>query len=120
MASIAQRVILRWFTPGFAAGQRALVERFTADFVAIDVPGYAACCEAIAKMDLVPDLASIRAPTLVITAADDLAIPPENGAAVAAAVAGSRLIRVDNAAHLATVERSEMITPLLVEHLVSD
>jgi 3-oxoadipate enol-lactonase len=120
MASIAERVISRWFTPGFAAGQRVLVERFTADFVAIDVPGYAACCEAIAEMHLVPDLALIRAPTLVITAAADLAIPPEHGTAVSAGIAGSRLICVDNAAHLATVERSEMITPLLVEHLVSD
>jgi 3-oxoadipate enol-lactonase len=120
MASIAQRVISRWFTPGFAARQGALVERFTANFVAIDVPGYAACCEAIAEMDLVADLALIRAPTLVITAADDLAIPPEHGAAVSAGIAGSRLVGVDDAAHLATVERAEMITPLLVEHLVSD
>lgn len=120
MASIAQRVIARWFTPGFAAGHRVLVERFTADFLAVDVSGYAACCEAIAAMDLVPDLALIRAPTLVITGADDLAIPPENGAAIATAIAGSHLVGIDNAAHLATVERSEMITPLLVEHLVSD
>ena len=120
MAPIAQRVISRWFTPGFAAGNPVLVERFTADFVATEAPGYAACCDAIAEMNLVSDLALIRAPTLVVTATDDLAIPPEHGTAVSVGIAGSRLVCVDNAAHLATVERSETITPLLVEHLVND
>jgi 3-oxoadipate enol-lactonase len=35
---------------------------------AADAEGYAGCCEAIAVMDQRPDLAAVRAPTLVIAA----------------------------------------------------
>jgi 3-oxoadipate enol-lactonase len=116
MDAIATPVIARWFTPGFPAQHPAVITGLRAAFVAADVEGYARCCEAIAEMDLRASLPSIACPTLVITAADDLAIPPAHGAAIAGAV-GARLVCVERAAHLAVVERAATITPLLVDHL---
>ena len=43
-----------------------------------DPGGYAACCGAIERMDLRDALPSIAAPTLVVSAADDQAAPPEH------------------------------------------
>lgn len=117
MQSIAATVISRWFTPDFRAREAPLVERMTEEFVATDAEGYARCCEAIALMDLRPELGLIRCPTLVISGVGDQAIPPEQGAEIAAAVAGSRFVRVERAAHLAPIERADIITPLLLDHL---
>lgn len=119
MSPIATPVISRWFTDRFRHDKPHIVEAMTASFLSSDVEGYALCCEALATLDLRPALAMVDAPTLVVTGADDQAIPPEHGAAIAAAVAGSRLVCVDHAAHLATIERADTITPLLLEHLVT-
>ena len=118
MSAVATPVISRWFTDRFCNEMPDVVEALTASFRSIDAEGYALCCEALAFLDLRPALALIESPTLVVTAADDHATPPDHGAAIAAAVAGSRLVCVEHAAHLATVERADRITPLLLEHLV--
>jgi pimeloyl-ACP methyl ester carboxylesterase len=45
-------------------------------------------------MDLRPSLSHIRCPTLVIHGADDHAILPENGATIAASIAGRISLRL--------------------------
>jgi 3-oxoadipate enol-lactonase len=119
MASIADRVIARWFTPEFHEHRAQTVTSMRAAFVATNAEAYARCCEAIAAMDLRPSLSHIRCPTLVFHGADDHAILPEHGAAIAAAIAGSRFVPVDRAAHLATIERADVTTALLLDHLVT-
>src|ERR1700689_4151640 len=66
MASVVGQSIGRWFPPSFAA-----------ELTSADPAGYAACCLAIGGMDLRSDLAHVKAPTLVISGADDPATPPE-------------------------------------------
>ncbi|GAA1808814.1 3-oxoadipate enol-lactonase [Luedemannella flava] len=115
LASIADAVLARWFTPGFDPGPapRAMLLGTPAD-------GYAACCEAIAAMDLRADLPRIAAPTLVIAAADDLAIPPALGAEIAATVPGARFAVVPGAAHLAALQRPDAVTDLFARHLAGE
>jgi 3-oxoadipate enol-lactonase len=115
--AVADTVVGRWFTPGFAARDRATVEAHRAMLVGIDDEGYAACCDAIGAMDLRPRLVDISAPTLVIAGADDPATPPELGEEIAAGIAGSRLEIVPDAAHLANVEQAERVTELIMGHL---
>jgi 3-oxoadipate enol-lactonase len=116
LASIAGPVVSRWFTPGFAIAHPEVVERHRSMLLAASVDGYAACCEAIAEMDQRARLAQISAPTLVIAAREDLAIPPPHSEAIAAAVPAARFELIDDAAHLASVEQPAVITRLLVEH----
>jgi 3-oxoadipate enol-lactonase len=78
--------------------------------------GYAACCEAIAAMDLRPVLAAVRAPTLVVVGAHDPATPLPHGRLIADGVPGARL-EVVAGAHLATVEDADRCTALLLDHL---
>jgi 3-oxoadipate enol-lactonase len=82
--------------------------------------GYAACCDAIRTLDLRDDLPAIRARTLVVAGADDLATPPEHGRAIAGRIPDARLEVLSPAAHLANVEQAEAVTDLLLDHLADE
>ena len=81
--------------------------------------GYAGCCEAIAKLDLRQELSAVTARTLVIAGADDPATPPAKLEEIADGMPDARLLVVPHAAHLANVERPDVVTPALLEHLRS-
>jgi 3-oxoadipate enol-lactonase len=101
----------RWFTPAYP--DRA---RFGRMFRACDPAGYAACCEAIATMDVQDGLAGITAPTLVIAGRDDPATPPAHAERIAGAIPGARLEVLPDAAHLANAEQPEAVNRLFQEH----
>lgn len=115
--AIADAVVQRWLTPAFARERPEVAAGLRATLAAQPPEGYAACCGAIERMDLRPVLGAIRAPTLVVAAADDPSTPPEHGRAIAAAVPGARFELVADAAHLASVQRPETVTALLLDHL---
>jgi 3-oxoadipate enol-lactonase len=116
-ASVAEAVVSRWVTPAYAAEHPAEIARLEAMVAATPDEGYAASCAAIAEMDLEDDLARIAAPTLVIAGADDLALPPDNGARIAARITGSRMTVVPHAAHLGNIEQPAEFTALIAGHL---
>jgi 3-oxoadipate enol-lactonase len=116
MAAVADTVLGRWFTPAFAESPSAQTVR--ADLLSTPVEGYAGCCEAIAAMDLRPLLGAIQAPTLVIAGAEDPATPIDHAEAIAAGVPGpARVEVVAGAAHLASVERPDEVSRILLAHL---
>jgi 3-oxoadipate enol-lactonase len=115
--AIADVVLGRWFTPGFAEAHPEVIERMRATLLATPREGYAGCCEAIAAMDLTSDLPSITAPTLVISAVDDPSIPPEHGRRIAELIPGARFELVENARHIASIEQADLITALIQEFL---
>jgi 3-oxoadipate enol-lactonase len=115
-ASVVDDVVPRWFTPTFRQAAPDQVKRAVAMLEATPDEGYAGCCEALAAMDLRPDLAAITAPTLVIAGGDDPATPPRHAEAIVAGIGDARLEVVAGAAHLASVEQPGRITRLLVDH----
>ncbi|AWS47466.1 3-oxoadipate enol-lactonase [Streptosporangium sp. 'caverna'] len=114
-ASITEAAVGRWFTPGF--GGR---EPYVAMLSGISDEGYAACCGAIGAMDLRPDLPRIKAPTLVLAGADDPATPPEHAERIVSGIAGSRLVVLAGAAHLANVERPDAVSQHLIRHFMEE
>jgi 3-oxoadipate enol-lactonase len=114
---IADAVVARWFTPGWASEHAELVKVLREMLASSPVEGYASCCEAIAGLDLRPELPLIRAPTLVISGADDTAIPPVHQQAIADAVRGARLKIVPDAAHIPSVQHPARVTELILNHL---
>ncbi len=117
MAAIAEMVPARWFTPGFIARQPAAVALVVGMLLGTDPAGYAGCGEAIAGMDLRPALGAIKAPTLVISGAEDQAAPPWQGAMTATGIAQSRLRVIRGASHLAPYQVPGPVTALISEHL---
>ncbi len=118
-ASIADAVVQRWFSPGWAAAHPHAVAAAVAQVAGTSDEGYAGCCEALRVWDHRPRLGAITAPTLVIAGATDPATPVEPHArTLAEGVPGARLEVLD-AAHLATIERAEQATALIAEHAAS-
>jgi 3-oxoadipate enol-lactonase len=117
METIAEAVLARWFTPGFVERHPGVVGWARRLLFTTPPEGYAGCCAAIGKMDLIPVLGRITAPTLVIAGAEDPATPPDHGALIAAGIPGARLTVVPGAAHLANVEQPDEIDRLLPEFL---
>ncbi|HEX5195010.1 MAG TPA: 3-oxoadipate enol-lactonase [Solirubrobacteraceae bacterium] len=110
---LADAVVARWFTKPFAAANPDVVARHRAMVAATDPGGYAACCEAIAAMDLRQGLPSVRVPALVVSGAQDPSIPAEHGRAIARSIPGARFELLDPAAHVASVERADAVNELV-------
>jgi 3-oxoadipate enol-lactonase len=115
--AVADAVVSRWVTPGFATAHRACIRRLCAMVAATPAEGYAACCEAIGRMAIEDELHRIAAPTFIIAAGDDRATPPDHAAHIAARIPGARMAVIAGAAHLATVERPDRIARLVLRHL---
>jgi 3-oxoadipate enol-lactonase len=111
-ASIADFAVDRWFTPAFTDH-----DPYVAMLAATPDEGYAACCAAIAAMDLRPLLKRIESPTLVISGHDDPATPPEHGRLIADSIPDARFVELADASHLASVEQPTEVTMLLLDHL---
>jgi 3-oxoadipate enol-lactonase/4-carboxymuconolactone decarboxylase len=116
-APLLDRLLGRWFTPGFPADHPEAADLVARMLAAVDPEGYAHCCEALAGMDLRPALAAVTAPTLVLAGRDDPVCPPAMALALHEGIAGSSLVVLPGAAHLANVEQAEAFTAALVDHL---
>ena len=117
VADIADGVVARWFTDDFQRTAPDAVAQMRDMIAATPPEGYASCCEAIVAWDSRSRLASITAPTLVISGAQDPATPPEHGRVLADGIPGARFEVLDDAAHLASYQRAEVVTPVLAEHV---
>lgn len=118
--AVTEASLERWFTSALRGRRPEVVERMEKELLEIDPEGYAGCCEAIADTDLRPQLATIAAPTLVITAEDDLSTPPDHGRLIAEQVQDGTCLMLSPARHLANVERPEEVNHALLEHLVAE
>jgi 3-oxoadipate enol-lactonase len=115
-APLAPTIAGRWLTPAYAAEHPDLVARLEAMIAGCDDEGYAACAEVVARIDLRDDLALISAPTLVISGAEDQALPPKHQQAIADGIPGAELLTVSPGAHLANLERTPEVTGALLGH----
>ncbi len=115
--AVAAAVVGRWYTEAYRRSRPDVTAAAEAMVASTPAEGYAACCEAIASMDLTADLGRIGAPTLAIAGAADPATPPEHLERIARAIPGARLLVVDDAAHLANAEQPEQVTAAILHHL---
>ena len=109
----------RWFTTGFQDSHSDVAGKVAEEFRTIDRDGYAACCEAIGRMDLRPLLHRIDTPTTVIAGREDPATPVEMAQALHTGIAGSRLVVLSPAAHLLAVEQPERVVAELRRDLTA-
>jgi 3-oxoadipate enol-lactonase len=117
-AALSAGAVERWVTPAFLAERPDVADWLRAMVASIPDDGYAACCEAIRDMDLLDRLGAIEAPTLVIAADDDPATPPDSHARlIVSGIAGARLVVLEGARHLASVERPDDFTRAVLDHL---
>jgi 3-oxoadipate enol-lactonase len=119
MAALAGMVVPRWFTARFLASEPERVETVVAMLKGTAPEGYAGCGEAIAALDLRPQLGNVKAPTLVVSGAEDIAAPPSVGAFTARNIPGARLTVIQAASHFAHYEKPGPVTNALLTHFQS-
>jgi 3-oxoadipate enol-lactonase/4-carboxymuconolactone decarboxylase len=117
MASIADAVLARWFTPGFFAKKTSRVATARSTLLAVDPTGYVGCCAAIRDMDLTPLAPRIRVPTLVVTATHDVSTPRAQGEALARAIPDASITELPFA-HIALLEAPGRFVDALLRFLV--
>lgn len=120
VAAVADAVVGRWFTPSFLDSSPTTVEQFRSMLTETSSEGYAACCDALAGLDLTDTLSGIRASTLVLTGSEDPVAPPDLGAQLAASIPGASHAVIAGAAHIANVEQPEAFTAHVLEHLTRE
>jgi 3-oxoadipate enol-lactonase len=105
----------RWFAPEFrhSPAAEACLEQLR------EVPddAYARCAEAVGAFDFRGELGRVEAATLVLGGEEDPVASPEVIRALADGIRGSSTALVPGASHLANVERPELVTAALLEHL---
>ena len=119
MAAITDMVVPRWFTPSFVSRSPDEVAAVLGMLRGTNPEGYVGCAEAIATMDLRPLLGPVKAPTLVLSGAEDPAAPPSAGGFTARGIAGSRLVVIRGASHLAHYEKPGPVTDALLSHFLA-
>ncbi|WP_428395145.1 3-carboxy-cis,cis-muconate cycloisomerase [Lichenicoccus sp.] len=117
MAAVAPAVIGRFFGPDFRKAHPDVASEFLRRLVSMPADGYAACCAALRDADLTARLGAIASPTLVIGGSHDESTPPALAEALAAGIAGARLLIID-AAHLSNLECPAVFNDALREHLL--
>jgi 3-oxoadipate enol-lactonase/4-carboxymuconolactone decarboxylase len=117
MAELADTAPNRWFPPDSAARTRPETAELIATHKAVDPAGYAACCDAIAVLDLTPALKDISARTLVIAGRQDVATPPAHARELADGIGDrSTLIELPGVGHLAPYEAPVHVASALADH----
>ena len=109
--------IERWFTAPFRERGAADIEPIRRMIRKTGLPGYVGCCRAIQAMDQTAMLSAITTPTLIIVGADDPSTPVAASETIHRAVAGSELVVLDDAAHLANIEQAEAFNRAVIGFL---
>jgi 3-oxoadipate enol-lactonase len=110
--SVAREALDRWFTPAYADR-----EPFLRMQLQTPREDYALGLEAIGEFDFRDRLGEVRAPTLVIAGAQDTATPTADAELIASEIPGAQLRVLEDAAHLANVERADAFNLAVLEHL---
>lgn len=111
LAFLEEGTRARFLPPG--ADGSAAADAVVDDLLALDPHGYAAMCESIAELDLAADAARVHARAVVLSARDDLAVPPSNSDELAATIPGARLSRVETGGHLLPVSRPDLVATIV-------
>jgi 3-oxoadipate enol-lactonase len=114
VGAVSDLVVERW---GYDGRDPALAQRVRDMLEATPAEGYAACCDAIAALDLEADLPRVAAPTLVLAGADDSAAPPDEGRRIASRIPGARGAIIDRSSHLANVEQPQAVSDAIADPL---
>jgi 3-oxoadipate enol-lactonase len=105
MDALVESTLARWFTAPFRASQPQVMARIAAGIRATPVAGFAGCCEAISRVDLLDRLHEISCPVLVMVGDQDHGTPPEMARQIHANLPGSTLEIIADASHLSNIEQ---------------
>ncbi len=117
-AGLYEGLLQRWFTSEIDSRNPRAKEMIRSMLDSCDPQGYANICEALGSADLRTVLPEISCPTLVLAGAMDPASPPSTAFSIHQAIAGSSLVVIPEASHLANLEQPDLFIDAVMAHLV--
>lgn len=117
MASIADAVMLRWFTEAFRRDHADELAGWQTMFERMPVPGYAGTCAALRDADLRDAIGAIAVPTLVAVGDQDLSTPVELVRDLASQIPGARFEVISGAGHIPSIEQPQVLAALMTRFL---
>ena len=117
LESLADATLVRWFTPPFHQSNPEAIKGIRNMFVRTPVAGYVGCSHAIRRMDLREDDKKITTPTLIIVGEQDPATTVAEARELNAAIKGSKLVVIPQAAHIVPIEQGAAVTKAITEFL---
>jgi len=117
MEPLVKPTLERWFTPPFHKSHPDKVAKIGEAIRSTPVAGYAGCSYAIPRIDTTSRLKDIECPILVIVGKDDPGTPLAMSQAIHANAPGSKLVVLENAAHISNIEQAEAFNRALNDFL---
>jgi 3-oxoadipate enol-lactonase len=105
IAGLVEGTIRRWFTAPFIERAPADIARVRAMILGTGVEGYLACAGAVRDMAQTTMLLKLRKPTLVMTGRQDPACTVDQSTVLHRMIDGSRMLVLEDAAHLSNIEQ---------------
>ena len=102
IASIAEMVIGRWFSPAFCASPAALP--WLTMLLRVDPGGYIGTCRALARADLRAGLAGLNLPVLMLAGSADQSTPPDLVRETATMIRGARVVVFEGSGHIPAID----------------
>jgi len=104
----------RWFAPGSIAARPVITGKLLHNLSDADDESYAKCTEALAAYDVREALVGAATPVLAMYGEYDEVSPLADQELIAGAVANGRIVRIDDAAHLAPAEKPAEVAAELI------
>jgi 3-oxoadipate enol-lactonase len=115
--ALVDGTIKRWFVAGFIEREPDTIAWVRRMIATTPVEGYVGCASAVRDMSQTHLLRQIQAPTQVIVGREDPACTLAASEVLQREIAGATLHVIDDAAHLANIEKPELFTRLLVDFI---
>ncbi len=118
MRAVRDMVLARFLSEGFRRKHPEVVRNFGEMLEATNPYGYMEACAALREADLRAGLTIIHVPSLIIAGGRDESTPLSQARELHAAIAGSELVVLREAAHLSNVEQPEEFSRAVLAFLV--
>ncbi len=105
MSAIATVAARRVYHDSYIDKHPHVIEERRAVLLGIEPNSFLAACEILASIDLLPELPSIRTPTLVVYGSHDQATPPDLIRAIVRAVPNAQVREIDDCGHCPPLEK---------------
>ena len=115
MEALVEPTIGRWFVPEFLVTHKQTADKVRAMIRTTPLNGFVGCASALSNFDLKPRLAEIKTPIRFLCGEKDAALAGTK--ALNAGVAGSTLIEIPNAGHIANIENPNAFTSAIQKFL---
>lgn len=117
LGALSETAMRRLFAPDFQAANPALMQDRLAAFLRTDPTMFRAACDALAGLDLRPDLGKVDMPVLVLVGEQDEATPPPMSRELAAELPDARLTILPGCAHVPQLQEPERFLAAIASFL---